>query len=162
MGGRAGGGAGFGSRGGGGMSDAAIERLASSNQTFTTKDLNPINEPRLLSGEWVMKSGSFDGGRIVEVHSPKIEHDVGVIAESTPAKPNSNSKKAKAAYLKAYNTWAPKMDAAYDKAISGYKTEIGKTKNKAAKYHFSKQVQKYQGWKKDLKDVSAWINRVYS
>ena len=144
------------------MSDAAIQRLANSNQTFTTKDLSPLTEPKLMSGEWAMKSGSFDGGKIWDVHSPKIEHDVGVVGESAPANPTGNSKKAKSAYLKAYNQWAPKMDAAYDKAIAGYKSEIGKTKNKAAKYHFAKNIEKYKGWKSDLAKTSAWINKVYA
>ena len=165
MGGRAGGGAGFGSRGGGSMSDSAIERLASSQQRFGLNDLNATMEPKLLSGEWLMTYSHFtaDGKTtITDVKSSKIDNEVGSVVSSFPTVPKGNSTKAKAAYLKSYNEWASKSQAAYDKAIAGYKSEIGKTKNKAAKYFFAKHIQQMKGWKSDLAKDAAWTNKVYS
>jgi len=166
MGGRAGGGAsggmGSGSRG---MSDSAIERLASSQQRFGLNDLNATMEPKLLSGEWLMTYSHFtaDGKTtIMDVKNAKIDNEVGSVVSSFPTVPKGNSTKAKVAYLKSYNEWASKSQAAYDKAIAGYKSEIGKTKNKAAKYFFAKHIQQMKGWKSDLAKDTAWTNKVYS
>ena len=148
-----------------GMSDSAIEMLASSQQRFGLSDLNATMEPRLLSGEWLMTYSHFtaDGETtIMDVKSAKIDNEVGSVVSSFPTIPKGNSTKAKVAYLKSYNEWASKSQAAYDKAIAGYKSEIGGTKNKAAKYFFAKHIQQMKEWKSDLAKNTAWTNKVYS
>ncbi len=161
MGGRAGGGAsgGMGSRS---MSDAAIARLAADKTPYTTKDLNPINEPLLKSGEYIEKHGSFDGGKIWDAHSSKIENDVGIVADKAPQHPSSNSNAQKKKYYYAYQSWSKQMDAAYDKAISAYKTDLGRTKNKALKVQIAKNIARYKQYKIDAVEVNAWVNKHYS
>jgi hypothetical protein len=166
MGGRAGGsGMGFGSRSGGGMSDAAIARMAASSQRFGLNDLNASIEPKLMSGEWTMKYTSFtkEGGtQILSVKHSGINQEVGEIVQSFPTRPAKSTPAAKQAYLKSYNQWVSKVNSAYDKAIAGYKSEIGKTKNKAAKHFFAKNIMQYQEWKVSLAKDAAWTNKVYS
>lgn len=164
MGGRAGGGAGFGSRGGG-VSDAAVEKLAASRQRFGLDDLNASIEPKLLSGEWIMSYSSFTSDRkteIISVKNSKIDKELGDVVSAFPAEPYSKSTKVKTAYLKKYNEWVSKSGAAYDKAIASYKAEIGKTKNKAAKVFFAKEIMNMQEYKAGLAKDAAWTNRVYS
>ena len=154
MGGRAGGGAGLG--GGGGVSDATVNRLASMTD-YDKSGLDPTKNPQVLKGEvMVTRSGSH----IVSVYKQDIEVPVVTLAESAPAKP-SNKPAARAKYVKDYNAWHDKMQVAYQKAIDSYKAEIRKTKYIAVKVGFAKQVKQYQTWKSEAVDVKNWINKAY-
>ena len=95
-----GGGAGF----GGGMSDAAIKRLASQTPTDLSV-MSPMNNPRVLKGEL---SKTSDGYYVTQ-----IEYDVRKVLDQSPARPKTT--KGNAAFVKAYDVYHEKVNDAYKK-----------------------------------------------
>lgn len=150
MGGRAGGGTGFGSRGGGSMSDAAIKRLASQTPTDLSV-MNPTNNPRVLKGEL---SKAADGYYVTQ-----IEYDVRKVLEQSPARPKTT--KGNAAFVKAYDVYHEKVNDVYKKAISGYKKELGKAKSKTEKIFMAKKVVQYQEYLASQPSAKDWIHKKF-
>ena len=151
MGGRAGGGSGFGSS----ISDAAINRLANITN-YDQSGIDPTKNPQVLNGEVMVKKS---GGIVISVYKNSIEKPLTDVAESAPATPSSKKNYAK--YAKEYNAWHDKMQGAYQKAIDSYKQEIKNTKHMALKVGFAKQVVKLQTWKQEAIGVKDWINKHY-
>lgn len=147
MGGRAGGGAGF----GGGMSDAAIKRLASQTPTDLSV-MNPMNNPRVHKGE-------LSGNPLTGYYVTQIEYDVRKVLEQSPARPKTT--KGNAAFVKAYDVFHEKVNDAYKKAISDYKKELGKAKSKTEKIFMAKKVVQYQDYLASQPSAKDYIHKKF-
>ena len=147
MGGRAGGGAGF----GGGMSDAAIKRLASQTPTDLSV-MSPKDNPRVRKGE-------LSGNPLTGYYVTQIEYDVRKVLDQSPARPKTT--KGNAAFVKAYDVFHEKVNDAYKKAISGYKKELGKAKSKTEKIFMAKKVVQYQEYLASQPSTKDYIHKKF-
>ena len=147
MGARAGGGAGF----GGGMSDAAIKRIASQTPTDLSV-MSPMNNPRVRKGE-------LSGNPLTGYYVTQIEYDVRKVSEQSPARPKTA--KGNAAFVKAYDVFHEKVNDAYKKAISDYKKELGKAKSKTEKIFMAKKVVQYQDYLASQPSAKDYIHKKF-
>ncbi len=134
----------------GGMSDAAIKRLASQTPTDLSV-MHPMNNPRVLKGEL---SKSADGYYVTQ-----IEYDVRKVLEQSPVRPKTT--KGNATFVKAYDVYHEKVNDAYKKAISGYKKELGKAKSKTEKIFMAKKVVQYQDYLASQPSAKDWIHKKF-
>lgn len=153
MGGRAGGGA----RGGGGLSDAAIARMAKGTVSSLAMS------PEIMNGTIIVDKGfnyNTKEGWVMNARVPTIEAQITADAGPAPAKPTS--RKGNAKYVQAYDAYHEKYMAAMSKGVSEYKKVLAKTKDPNTKALLAHKIVTYQGYMKDAVGVKDWIHKKYN
>ena len=138
-----------------GMSDSAIERIA--NQTpDDLKALSPQFNPRVMKGEISVVAS---GNHIINVYNTQIESDVRKVLEQSPARPKTT--KGNAEFVKQYDVFHEKVNAAYQKAISDYKKEVSIAKSKTEKIFMAQKVVQYKQYLSEQSKAIDWIHRKF-
>ena len=150
MGGRAGGGA----RGGGGLSDSAIARMAKDFVPASAIDVP--STPSVLNGEILINSTTVNGQHVwTGARISSIEQQ---IEKGMGQAPQPKYGKQYAKYVQQYNAFHKNYVAAMTQGIASYKAAIGKQSNKAIKSLLAQKVVNLQKNLSDSYGVKDWIN----